>query len=62
MAISKRQLEKPTQQKIRALAREIASQFQPEKIFLFGSYAYGDPSRDSDVDLLVVMNTKLCPN
>jgi predicted nucleotidyltransferase len=40
---------------IRKLAREIAEKFQPEKIILFGSYAYGTPHQDSDVDLLVVM-------
>ena len=40
---------------IRRLAREIVERFQPEKIILFGSYAYGQPDLDSDVDLLVVM-------
>ena len=40
---------------IRRLAREIAERFQPEKSILFGSYAYGCPNADSDVDLLVVM-------
>ena len=34
---------------------QIARHFQPEKIVLFGSYAYGEPSEDSDVDLLVIM-------
>ena len=40
---------------IRRLAQEIAERFQPERIILFGSYAYGKPNADSDVDLLVVM-------
>jgi predicted nucleotidyltransferase len=40
---------------IRRLARFIAERFQPEKIILFGSYAYGRPDPGSDVDLLVVM-------
>src|SRR5713226_1675669 len=40
---------------IRKLARQIAEQFHPEKIILFGSYAYGKPHKDSDVDILVVM-------
>jgi uncharacterized protein len=40
---------------IQRLAREIAEKFQPDKIILFGSYAYGKPHRDSDVDLLVIM-------
>ncbi|MEO1391955.1 MAG: nucleotidyltransferase domain-containing protein [Cyanobacteria bacterium J06634_5] len=33
----------------------IARQFQPDQIILFGSYAYGEPTSESDVDLLVVM-------
>ena len=40
---------------IRDYARQIAEQFHPEKIILFGSYAYGKPHKDSDVDILVVM-------
>ena len=40
---------------IRDYARRVAERFQPEKIILFGSYAYGTPHEDSDVDILVVM-------
>lgn len=40
---------------IRRFARKIADQFHPEKIILFGSYAYGKPHAESDVDLLVIM-------
>jgi predicted nucleotidyltransferase len=40
---------------IRRYARAIADEFHPDKIVLFGSYAYGMPHADSDVDLLVVM-------
>src|SRR5207253_7037920 len=40
---------------IRRYARAIAEEFRPDKIILFGSYAYGTPNEDSDVDLLVVM-------
>jgi predicted nucleotidyltransferase len=43
---------------IRRFARRIAERFQPDKIILFGSYAYGTPHNESDVDLLVVMRTK----
>jgi predicted nucleotidyltransferase len=43
---------------IRKFVDEIAEKFQPDKIFLFGSYAYGEPNEDSDVDLLVVMPAK----
>lgn len=42
-------------QHIKAFAAKVAEQFHPEKVILFGSYAYGKPSSDSDVDLLVVM-------
>src|SRR6266566_4940009 len=40
---------------IRRYARAIAEEFHPDRIILFGSYAYGTPHADSDVDLLVVM-------
>lgn len=40
---------------ILSVAETIARQFHPERIILFGSYAYGTPTEDSDVDLLVVM-------
>src|SRR5450759_1671595 len=42
---------------IEALASQIAARFDPERIYLFGSYAYGQPTPDSDVDLMVVMDT-----
>lgn len=44
---------------IRAVAQRIAERFQPDKIILFGSYAYGQPKPESDVDLLVIMDTPL---
>src|ERR1700719_2822259 len=40
---------------IRKFARQVVEHFQPDKIILFGSYAYGTPHEDSDADLLVVM-------
>ena len=40
---------------IRRYARAIAEEFCPDRIILFGSYAYGTPHADSDVDILVVM-------
>ena len=42
-------------QRIQQVSDEIARRFHPERIILFGSYAYGTPTEDSDVDLLVVM-------
>ena len=42
---------------LRKIARQMAQALRPEKIVLFGSYAYGKPTPDSDVDLLVIMET-----
>jgi predicted nucleotidyltransferase len=48
-------LKKPTPREIKHLCDQIAREFHPEKIILFGSHAYGRPQWDSDVDLLVIM-------
>jgi predicted nucleotidyltransferase len=40
---------------ILTLSERIAREFQPELIILFGSYAYGTPRDDSDIDILVVL-------
>ena len=45
-------------QKIDAMVKRIVSEFHPLKIILFGSYACGSADFDSDVDLLIVMDTK----
>ncbi len=44
-----------TMHEIDAVARQIARQFAPERIILFGSHAYGTPRPDSDVDFLVLL-------
>jgi len=38
------------------LSERIAKEFDPERIILFGSYAYGTPKEYSDVDLLILMD------
>jgi uncharacterized protein len=43
---------------ITEISRQIVNDFQPEKIILFGSYAYGTPDSNSDVDLLVILPFK----
>jgi predicted nucleotidyltransferase len=48
----------PVSRTLPAAVRRIAETLHPEKIILFGSYAYGTPTPDSDVDLLVVMKTR----
>src|SRR5205823_922769 len=41
--------------RVRAYAQQIGRTFSPDRIVLFGSYAYGSPTEDSDVDLLIIM-------
>jgi predicted nucleotidyltransferase len=42
---------------IQKVIQQIVERFQPQKVILFGSYAHGQPTADSDVDLLVIMDT-----
>ncbi len=35
--------------------------YKPKKVILFGSYAYGEPAEDSDIDLLIIKNTDKRP-
>lgn len=44
---------------IEEIVRRIVDNYKPEKIILFGSYAYGHPTRQSDLDLLVVKDSNL---
>jgi predicted nucleotidyltransferase len=39
------------------ITRRIVERFQPYQVVLFGSHAYGRPDLDSDVDLLVIMDS-----
>lgn len=48
-------------QDIREIVQQIVERFRPQKVILFGSYAGGKPMPDSDVDLLVVMDTSEQP-
>jgi len=42
---------------IHEIVKRLASEYRPQKIILFGSYAFGLPSHDSDIDLLIIKNT-----
>ena len=46
-----------SREKITGIAKKIAENFNPEKIILFGSYAWGKPDKDSDLDLFVIMES-----
>ena len=47
------------QEAIDQVVEQIVEEFKPQKIILFGSYARGNPRPESDVDILVVMDTPL---
>jgi predicted nucleotidyltransferase len=40
------------------VVEKIKNEYQPEKIILFGSYAYGTPTEDSDIDLFIIKETE----
>lgn len=52
-------LSRVSEQEIEGVVNQIVQEFQPDKIVLFGSYAYGQPNSASDVDMLVIMDTNL---
>ena len=46
------------QKEIKKITDQIVKKYKPEKIILFGSYAWGKPTEDSDVDLFIVKETR----
>ena len=51
-------MEPVTEDIIQAMVDRIVAKFDPEKVILFGSYARGNPTKDSDVDLLIIMSVE----
>ena len=47
---------------IRLITDKLKESYNPEKIILFGSYAWGLPDEDSDIDLLVIKDTDERPH
>ena len=47
----------PIAETLPAALENLIEVVQPQKVILFGSYAYGNPTPDSDVDLLIVWDT-----
>ncbi|OYW72958.1 MAG: hypothetical protein B7Z37_23425 [Verrucomicrobia bacterium 12-59-8] len=48
-------LREKAQPVIAEATRLLVAEFQPEQVWLFGSYAWGEPTEDSDLDLLVLV-------
>jgi len=46
---------------LRRRIRESLAPLGPERVIVFGSYAEGEPDRDSDIDLVVVLNSDETP-
>lgn len=42
---------------VRNFLPKLIAEYAPQKVVLFGSYAYGHPGEDSDVDLLIIKET-----
>ena len=42
---------------IQKIVERLVAEYPPQKIILFGSYAYGQPGPDSDIDLLIIKTT-----
>ena len=49
------------QKNIQIITKKIIKEYKPNKVILFGSYAYGYPTDDSDIDLLIIKNTNERP-
>ena len=49
------------EERLQKAVERIVTEFDPERIILFGSHAYGKPAPDSDVDLMVIMETERRP-
>lgn len=45
------------QHTIEVATQRLVAEFQPEQVWLFGSYAWGEPNADSDLDLMVVVQS-----
>lgn len=52
-------VEKVDEEFLKEVVKRIVSAVDPEKIILFGSYAYGKPNKESDLDLLVVVKDEV---
>lgn len=46
-----------TKTELNKIVKRVIDTYEPEKITLFGSYAYGKPDADSDLDLLIIKET-----
>jgi predicted nucleotidyltransferase len=49
-------MQQVTSELLGQITQKLAAALNPEQIILFGSYAYGEPNEDSDIDLMVIVS------
>lgn len=54
-------MERNIKEIIKNITEKIKKDYQPEKVILYGSFTYGEPDRDSDLDFLIVKRTTQRP-
>jgi predicted nucleotidyltransferase len=42
---------------VQSILEKLIAEYAPQKVILFGSYVYGSPGPDSDIDLLIIKET-----
>lgn len=47
-----------SKKEIKRVTERIVRKYRPKKIILYGSFAYGEPHKESDVDLLIIKSTR----
>jgi uncharacterized protein len=52
-----KELKMVTTEMLNEITKRLVKAYDPVAIYLFGSYAWGSPTNDSDIDLLVVVNS-----
>lgn len=52
-------MKKISKSKIQEAVKRLADTYQPLSIYLFGSYAWGQPNEESDLDFLVILNDEI---
>jgi predicted nucleotidyltransferase len=57
ITMTKKTMQTQIEDQLKKVTARIIQAFDPQRIIVFGSYAYGEPTPDSDVDLLIVMDS-----
>jgi predicted nucleotidyltransferase len=51
-------MDREIKEEIKKIIKQIKDKYKPKKIILFGSFAWGKPNKNSDIDLLIIKDTK----